>query len=211
MVHAVLFSGSRGGMLGLVFVGLAAFIVIPKGPKEYWGFALAIVLILSRVGPEVQARFLTSFAGEGQRDSSAVSRLDLWAACLDQMVKNPILGVGPDHMPLLMDQYGYPKGKEAHTLWLQIGAELGFPGLLALGSYYGFCLIRLWPIARGRRAVPDPWLAYLARMVVASLVGFVVSAQFVSLEFLETPYYSALVGAGVLKLADTWARPPNEA
>ena len=36
--------------------------------------------------------------------------------------------------------------------------------------------------------------------MIASLCGFAVSAQFVSLEFLEPPYYIALVGAGVLKL-----------
>ena len=136
-----------------------------------------------------------------QREASAESRLILWAACWDTMQKNPVFGVGPDHMPLQMDQYGFWKGKEAHSMWLQIGAELGIPGMLLLMSYYGFCLVRLWPIARGKTTVSDPWLVYLARMVIASLVGFAVSAQFVSLEFLETPYYIALLGAGVLKLS----------
>src|SRR5579883_1721546 len=42
MVHAVLFSFSRGGMLGLIAVGLAAFIVMPKRPKECLTF-LALV------------------------------------------------------------------------------------------------------------------------------------------------------------------------
>jgi O-antigen ligase len=126
------------------------------------------------------------------------------------MLKNPIVGIGPDHMPLRVEQYGFHKGKEAHTLWLQLGAELGFPGMILLMSYYGFCLIRLWPIARGRKTVPDPWLVYLARMVIASLVGFAVCAQFVSLEFLETPYYVALVGAGVLKLSSSSPRAERE-
>ena len=134
------------------------------------------------------------------RDASAQSRLELWAACWDTMKKHPVLGVGPDHMPLRMDQYGFYRGKEAHTLWLQIGAELGFPAMLLFISYYGLCLVRLLPIARGRTPVSDPWLTYLARMVIASLSGFAVSAQFVSLDFLEPPYYIALVGAGVLKL-----------
>jgi hypothetical protein len=47
-------------------------------------------------------------------------------------------------------------------------------------------------------------------MVIASLVGFAVPAQFVSLEFLETPYYVALVGAGVLKLSSSSPRTGRE-
>jgi hypothetical protein len=68
------------------------------------------------------------------------------------------------------------------------------------------CIVRIWPVARGRRPVPDPWLATAGRMVIASLTGFMVSAQFVSVEALEQPYYVAMLGAGVLKLATT--RPP---
>jgi hypothetical protein len=37
-------------------------------------------------------------------------------------------------------------------------------------------------------------------MVIAALVGFSVSAQFVSLKYLEHPYYITLIGAVVLKL-----------
>jgi O-antigen ligase len=206
MVHAVLFSFSRGGMLGLAVLGLAAFAVMPKGPKELSAFALAILLSLSLAGPAVWARFQSSFAEKGQRDSSAESRLELWAACWDTMKKHPVFGVGPDHMPLVIHQYGFSIGKESHTLWLNLGAELGFPAMLLLMSYYGICIVRLWPIARGRTVVPDPWLAYLARAVIAALCGFAVSAQFVALDFLETPYYIALVGAGVLKLSTRSSR-----
>ena len=165
MGHAVLFSFSRGGMLGLIVLAVVAFAVMPKGPKEYMAFALAVAVGLGLAGKEVRERFGTSFAEEdGTREASAESRLVLWAACWDTIQKNPVFGVGPDHMPLRMEQYGFKKGKEAHTLWLQIGAELGLPGMFLLMSYYGLCLVRLWPIARGKTAVSDPWLAYLARM-----------------------------------------------
>jgi hypothetical protein len=38
-------------------------------------------------------------------------------------------------------------------------------------------------------------------MVIASITGFAVSAQFVSLVGLEAPYYVVLMGAGALKLS----------
>jgi probable O-glycosylation ligase (exosortase A-associated) len=205
MVHAILFSFSRGGMLGLIVLAVVAFAVMPKRPKECMGFALALAVGLVLAGPQVRERFGTSFAeADGKREASAESRLVLWSACWDTMKQYPVFGVGPDHMPLRMDLYGFRVGKEAHTLWLQIGAEIGLPGMLLLMSYYGVCIIRLLPIALGRTVVTDPWLPYLARAVITSLCGFAVSAQFVSLEFLETPYYIVLVGAGVLKLS---ARP----
>ncbi len=208
MVHAVLFSFSRGGMLGLIALALTIFAVMPKGWKECLGFLMAVVIGLALAGPEVSARFGTSFADKEHRGDG--SRVELWAACWDTMLKYPVFGVGPDHMPLRVDQYGFRRGKEAHTLWLQIGAELGFPGVLLLMSYYGICIVRLWPIARGKTPVSDPWLAYLARMVIVSLCGFAVSAQFVSLELLETPYYIALAGAGVLMLSDRSLPPVQD-
>jgi probable O-glycosylation ligase (exosortase A-associated) len=202
MTHAVLFSFSRGGMMSLIVTSVAAFLVIPKKLSHCIYGVVLVAAALCLTGSEVRQRFMSSFAESEKLDSSAQSRLDLWAACWDTMLKHPISGVGPNHMPLVIDQYGFRQGKEAHTTWLQIGAELGFPGVICLFSYYALCVARLWPLARGRQAVTDPWLTYLARMVIASLCGFLVSAQFVTSENLEAPYYVALVGAGVLKLHD---------
>jgi probable O-glycosylation ligase (exosortase A-associated) len=208
MAHAVLLSFSRGGMLGLVVVSTISFVILPKGRKEVVGFLLATCLGICLAGPQVRDRFRTAFSDSEHRDEAASSRLFFWKVCWDTMLENPVFGVGPDHMPMQFGRMGlrvYENGvlvdREAHTLWLQLGAELGFPGVLLLLSFYGIPVVRLWPIARGKKAVADPWLTYLSRMVIASLAGFAVSAQFVSLERLEAPYYIALVGAGVLKLS----------
>ena len=113
--------------------------------------------VLALAGKEVRERFGTSFAQEdGTREASAESRLVLWAACWDTIQKNPVLGVGPDHMPLRMEQYGFMKGKEAHTLWLQIGAELGLPGMVLLMSYYGFALSGSGRSLAEKRPFPIP-------------------------------------------------------
>ena len=85
------------------------------------------------------------------------------------------------------------------------------PGLLFLVLFYGLCVIRLIPLARETSSVPDPWLRYLARAVIASLCGFALAAQFVSLVGLETPYYIALIGAGALKLASVPVEEPWQA
>jgi O-antigen ligase len=123
------------------------------------------------------------------------------------MTKHP-LGIGPDQFGLVVHEYGFESGKLAHSLWMQLGAEVGFVGLGCLLLFYGVCVARLWPLTREKYPVPDPWFRVAGRMVIAALVGFAVSAQFVSLTTLEAPYYIALIGAAVLKLQSI-ARPTN--
>jgi putative inorganic carbon (hco3(-)) transporter len=215
--HVVLFSFTRGGILGLLASLLVAFLVSNKDPKTLLAIGLALLLGLRLAGPEVRDRFATTFVGSEERDASSQSRLDLWSACCQTMMSHPILGIGPDHWTVTGNQEFngqialFSKKKEAHTLWLQIGAELGLPGLLTLMSFYFICVGRLWPLTRrvGTGSNPqhdtaaeiDQFCGYGACMVIVPICGFMVAAQFISLEFLEVPYYITLVGAGILKLS----------
>jgi len=97
----------------------------------------------------------------------------------------------------------FRQGKEAHTLWLQTSAELGVPGLACLLSYYLLTVAGLFRIRKDQRhghVGSNPFLLYVPSMVCASLAGFMFSAQFVSLEGLEIPYYITLLGAGLMKI-----------
>jgi O-antigen ligase len=164
-------------------------------------------------GPEVRERFAQTFTKKnGQREASAQSRVDLWKDCIDVMKKRPIMGCGPNHWPMIASQYGWPHGKEAHSLWMQTGAETGIVGLAMYLGFYLTTLGLLWHLTWKRTHVDDPWYKYIARMSFCGLCGFVVSAQFVSLEALEIPYYTALLGCGALKLAGVSHRtlPPEE-
>ena len=67
--------------------------------------------------------------------------------------------------------------------------------------FLGFYLVTIWRSwILLQRLQPDdpPWFGDAARMTIASLCGFGIAAQFVSLEALEIPYYVALLGAGTL-------------
>ncbi|MER3414791.1 MAG: hypothetical protein C4297_01060 [Gemmataceae bacterium] len=212
--HTVMFAFSRGGMLALCLMALVAFLLVPKRPVHYLYFLLAVALGLRLAGPEVRERFLTTFADPEQRDASAQSRLDLWAICWDMMLDQPVLGVGPDHFPLYVDDYSankYPEGKEAHSLWLQIGAEQGFLGLGLLVGFYLITCWRLLPFTRRHYPLSDPFYRDIARAVIAGITGFAISGQFVSLEGLELPYYIILLGAVALKLAPVATLAPAPA
>ncbi len=204
MAHVVLFSMSRGGMLGLCVVGVVSFLLIPKKPTHYLVFFLIVLLTIRLAGPAVRAEFFSSFESEEKRDNSSATRVMHWKACFDSMLRRP-MGVGPDMWPRFAPEYGLP-AMEAHTTWLQLGAELGFQGLLAIGLFYGLTLVRLWKYTFKSPYVTDPWIRTFARMVIASLVGFIVSAQFVTVEGVELPYFVVMLGAATLKIADDSAR-----
>ncbi len=194
MAHAVFFSFSRGGMLALIVTGIVSFILIEKRPKYYAWFAVGLVLALLMAGEEVRERFASAFLDQEERDYSATSRLDLWEDCLDVMGKNPFLGAGPNHWPLVAPDYGWPQGKEAHSVWFQLGAELGFVGVSLLAAYYLLSVRRLWSLAKKKRLAGQRWQTGLARAVIASTAGYLVASQFVSLENLEIPYYVVMCG-----------------
>ncbi len=207
MAHVVMFSMSRGGFLALIATGVVIFILIPRTWKHYLAFALALALAIRLAGPQVLQRFGSAFEHGENLDGSAAGRIEQWYACINAIKVNPFMGVGSRGWMYVAQDYGATIAREAHSTWLQAGAELGIPGLLFLITFYFITMVRVFPMVLARRTVSDPWLYYLSGMVISALVGFVTSAQFVSIEAMELPYYITLIGAGVLKLTSVVHNP----
>jgi O-antigen ligase len=203
-MHTVFLTYSRGGMLALVISGATVLFLMPKKPVYVLGLVLAVAVGLRLAGPEVRDRFGSAFVDEEERDASAESRVALWSDCWVLMQENPVLGVGPRMWPRVAPRFGWPAGKQAHSLWMQLGAELGFPGLIFLLSFYGLALLYGVFLLRSG----DPWGYTAGLMVITGLTGFIVAAQFVSLEGLELPYHLVLISAASAKLILGDARNP---
>jgi len=199
--HTVLFSFSRGAMLGLLAGAITAFFLIPKKPTHYAIFGLAVAVTLGLAGKSVRDRFATTFADKEERDESAQSRLDLWQDCLDAIKKRPLLGVGPGGFGRIAVEYGWPKGKEAHCLWLQTAAEMGIPGALLLLAFYLSGIERLWSIRKAAAFANNALVRELSPATIPAIVGFIVAAQFVTCSGIEAPWYIALAGMATLRVA----------
>ena len=208
MIHVPLFTFSRGGMLGLIAMMAMAFVLIPKRPIHF-AFLIAVVAIgLRLAGPEVRAQFFTSFADERDRDYSAQSRVELWGQAWETIASRPILGIGPRQWQRWSQvRYNWENPKEVHNTWLQSGAELGVPGVGALILFYVTTGLGMWRLIRAKTygVVETTY----ARMVLATLAGFAVTSQFITVYGLEAPYFTALVGAGLLKLTSQPAAVPQ--
>lgn len=201
--HAILFSFSRGAMLATIVFAAVSFVIIRKTTKHYTMFAAGLLAAAILAGPEVRARFLETFEKEdGLHEASAQSRIDLWKDCWVVFSRNPIMGCGPDHWPLLAHTFGWEPGKEAHSLWVQTATETGIPGIAMFLGFYVATILGSWRLLQRLHPDDPPWYGDAARMTIASLCGFGVAAQFVSLEALEIPYYVALIGAGSIAVYD---------
>jgi probable O-glycosylation ligase (exosortase A-associated) len=197
--HAILFSFSRGAMLATVIFAGVSFFIIRKTTVHYFVFGTGLLMAVVLAGPQVRDRFLQTFAQDnGVREASAQSRLDLWRDCATLLWRDPIMGCGPDHWPLHAESFGWTPLKEAHSLWVQTAVELGIPGILMYAGFYLTVIACCLTLLKQTRNDEDEWFADSARMTIASLVGFIVAAQFVSLEALEIPYYVALLGTATL-------------
>jgi len=218
MAHVPMFAMSRGGMLGALAAAAAAAALIPKTPRTWLMIFLVAAIGVRLAGPRVIEKFETSFRDAESRDSSAQSRIDLWRDCTVTMLTHPLFGVGQDHWGEVAEDFGWKKGKEAHSLWFQTAAELGAPGVTFLASFY---FLAAFGTRQAARDLGQPTVAMLSRMVFVSIVGFVVSASFVTVEGFELPFYIVLIGACSIKIAyldlaahkemswafDEWATP----
>jgi O-antigen ligase len=197
MVHAVLFSFSRGGQLGLVMVGAAIFIValvkLPRRGLTLLAGAAFVAFAIHFAGREVRMRFWTTFADPAERDASAQSRFETWSAALRCMRDNP-LGVGPRNFNLVATRYGLGANKSVHNLFLQTGADYGILGMVGLALFYVggmYLTFRMTNTAVARRLV---WPRYFGHMVCVSLTGFLVCSTFIGMESVETAYMITLLG-----------------
>lgn len=205
ILHTILLTYSRGGILGLVLTLATIFFLLPKKPS-YMAAVLVVALVAFRfAGPELVARFSTTFAEGENRDASAQSRVDLWKACWAMAVDSPLVGVGPRNFPTLAGNYGFTRGKEAHSTWMQTLAEMGFVGLGALVVFYGSAIAYLLPLAKRKWTPESKERIVLAGGILASLLGFILSAQFVTMTGLETSYYLIMAGAILVSLPATAA------
>lgn len=198
-IHVIFFSMSRGGMLGLCVVGFTTFLILPKTGENLLIFFIIVVLGIQLAGPSVRERFMTTFVDEAERDESAQGRIDAWLRCLTVMQDKPLMGVGVKNW-LSYSRSHFGVHLEAHSTWMQTGADSGIPALLFQLGFFLVILKRLLPFARGTIEVADPQLKIYAQMVLVALVGYCITAQFVSLYTMEITYYTAAIGVIIIKL-----------
>ncbi len=197
-IAAILYSGSRGGYLGLLTGASVFFFMVYRTKKlRLAGFALLGLMALPFVPGDYQARFTSIFDSENYVYSEA-GRLGIWKRGLATVIREP-QGVGLNNFSLTEGERKKEKGYQgkwhvAHNSYLQVAVELGVAGfiLYCLFLYTGFK--ELGRIIRISDEAGDARRRFCATALTASLVAFSVSSFFLS----QAYYWNHYIFIGVI-------------
>lgn len=191
---AIVFTLSRGALLAIVVVGVAAFFTLRPSVRAtaIGGLALAalIVLLPADYVTRATALFSTDQSAELSTDPSVNQRTSILASGLLMFADYPVAGVGIGNFPDRYLEYAADVGIEQqrtkiepHSFYVEIAAETGVVGLLAWGvvGVVGFETVR-----SARRRLAAAGETDLNQMVTAfavGLVGFFTAALFLHLAY----------------------------
>jgi O-antigen ligase len=212
-------SGSRGGLLGLVAVALALVVMLRQVAlwKRAMVIAVAAVGLLLYAPPGYWDQMSTMLTPKEDYNWTSIDgRKALAERGMGYMWSHPIFGVGINNFGKAEctisdkadNRLGGPiRCTAPHNSFIQAGAELGVGGLLLwggmlLGGIVGLIRMRhRLPRAWARGTKEDRFLYYACEYFPVAIVGFTVTAYFLSFAWLEIYYILfALVGSLYLSI-----------
>jgi O-antigen ligase len=184
-------TGSRGGFFALG-VSTIVLVVALRGAWRWLALAFAVVASLGlwRVaGENFQTRVGALFSGETDYNYTEYGgRKQIWARARGYVVRHPVFGVGVGNFSVAEGntcRVRAPNGgcpwMAPHSSYWQAAAEMGVPGVaifVGLLVAAGRAAFRLW------RPPPRAPSAYHRPELFAALLGFLVSAAFLSHAYL---------------------------
>lgn len=210
-------TGSRGGLFGLFTISLCALFTYRaiKLPVRVFAISAGVLGLVLFGGDAYWARMRTVLSPhEDYNMTSETGRLNVWKNGLSLMGKHAVVGVGarcyaPANGTLsALAEARRSRGFDApwevaHNSYVEIGVELGVPGLLVFLGMLFSGIRSTWRMSTRSLAGDDMRGAYaaFARASSMSLIGFVVSGTFLSAEYMSLLYLLIAFAIAVRKVA----------
>jgi probable O-glycosylation ligase (exosortase A-associated) len=200
-VLSILGTQSRGALLGVLAMAFFLGLKSQHPVRVSLGILVMLALAIGFMPDSWTERMDT--IGSYEEDTSAMSRLWTWATLWNAAVDRPLVGTGfrADSVEIFA-RYAPLGGKweafsglekvwVAHSIYFQMLGEHGFVGLALYLALWITVWVQAGRLARAAVVVPDlaAWLPLLLRMIQVSLIGFAVGGAFLSLAYLDLPYY----------------------
>ena len=171
-IIVMLMTLSRGAMVSLACIVL---VYVASSRKKIRNFAFVIVLGLAALLMNEAVLERASTIVAYREDASAMSRLDLWWAGFKVTTRNPVrlaVGVGGKCFGAAMMDYFAAgrrslRGMAAHNSYVQVGTELGVPGLVVFMALVYVTLRDGWRLQKRFRYADSPEARNMAKMARA--------------------------------------------
>lgn len=178
----ILIISSRGAILALILVliFLVIYSILKKDKKIIRTMILSVFLFtLSSVTQIYLNRSNEAFQMNKRitnyNDSSVKGRLDYYAACIDKIKENPLIGVGIGNWKILSLKYGkdnivsYEVPYHAHNDFLHLASEVGIMGSFA------YLFIFLFPVYILLLKMKD--YSFLSLIIISSILVFIIDSN----------------------------------
>jgi hypothetical protein len=219
-------AGSRGGFLGFAAIAVCSlFGFAPIKPiKRFAAVAIMLGGISAVGGDAFWAKMRTILKpNDDYNMQSDTGRWQLWKNALSIVRQRPFVGVGarqyPEANATLSDLararieggLGMIPWQRAHNAYVSVAAETGVIGFVVFCSLLIACLaLSIMLTIRGGRTPGGADLAAISRMLAIALVGFMVSAFFLTAEYQAVLYLNIGLLLATRKLVNVTmaAAPP---
>jgi len=216
----VALTGSRGAMVGVAVMALPLFFALGRFSlvKRLGGVLVLAVALLLAAPSGYWSQMGTTFSpGSDYNYASDYGRVALAKRGMGYMLQRPVFGVGVANFgraegtisPIIADRAmdGLAIMWVApHNTYVQVGAELGVPGLLA---WLAMLWAGSWGLLRQRRRIPRAWehqsaerrlLRDACLFIPISFVSFAATSFFLTHAYTPPIYILLAITAGVLVL-----------
>jgi putative inorganic carbon (hco3(-)) transporter len=144
--NIIVFTASRTGYVAAATFGAYLIWRLKKRPVLAGALVALIVIAVALVPGDYRERFGSIVTLEEREGRSAAARLTILQDAWQVLVEHP-LGVGVAAFPAVrMETFG--RSQDTHNLFLEVGTNLGVPGLLVFGWFIAAILFQLRRVRR---------------------------------------------------------------
>lgn len=193
IIIAIIMTSSRGGFLGLI---AAILIMVWLSEKRLRNVVILLAISFSFAGamvsflPDSYVNEMKTISDKG--DGTRNLRFLHWTTAIEIYKDNPVFGVGASNYPWHSGDYFYlssyfvegariRSGRVSHSLYFTLIPELGTVGIILFFFIILKPVRKLSEIIKSNHLVLEArYIKNLAKAMLASMGGFLVSAAFIS-------------------------------
>jgi putative inorganic carbon (HCO3(-)) transporter len=197
-VAGIIVTLSRAGFLFLLMTVFLSLGVLKRG--RMWIVLLLVLALPVMMGVEGFMDRMSTIVDTELTDASSRERWETQKRAIELMITHPLLGVGIGQSVLALAETGMG-GIDVHNVYLEVGVDLGVPGLIVYLFFLYYSLRSVREAKRTLRARGNHQLHHLAQGLEISLIGFLVAAMFYPIAYNFFLYYVAGLALAVKLLA----------
>jgi O-antigen ligase len=202
-------TGSRSGLVAVVAMTVAMFLVFPLAGKIKVAAATLILgsVFLLTTPSYVLLRYATMFSSSDKVEEVAADaiasteiRQQVLEESIDMTLENPVFGVGPGVFVAAAADEAKEEGRRAdwrvsHNTYTQVSSEMGIPGLLFYVAAMAAAFLNAIWLRRHGSADPSGQISALGLVILLALISTTVSFAFSSNAYMV--YLPLLIGLSV--------------